>query len=445
MDELELWLCEEEDSFLSDIAQLVKIPSVSGRAEGGFPYGKKCGEVLGRMLSMGEKYGFQTDNCDGHCGRISFGEADREIAVWGHLDVVSAGDGWAYEPFSCTRQGDFIIGRGVQDNKGPLVAVLYAMKYLKDRITGLNVKFSLIFGCSEEKGMNDIIYYLAHRKAPDWSFVADCGFPVCHGEKGICQVYLKSERLEGNILELEGGNALNSVPSKAKAVVRNMTSGETVCIEAEGISGHAAFPEGTKNAVGVLCESMQKSAIGTNERKVTSFLKDICSDGFGSGFGIACEDGISGTLTCNPGIISLQDGCLHIGLDIRYPVTAEIGVILEKVRAAAEKKGFRITKTADDPPNYMDLKHPLVEELMKAYKEEICDEKQAYVMGGGTYARKLPNAVGFGPGLPVDYTELGLAKGHGACHSADEAQSITNLKRAVRIYVRALKRLNDRS
>lgn len=445
MDELEQWLNEKEVEFLADIAQLVEIPSISNKAEDGFPYGKNCNVALLRMLSIGERYGFITGNCDGYCGRISFGEAEREIAFWGHLDVVPAGEGWVYEPFCCTRKGDFIIGRGVQDNKGPLVAVLYALRYLKEKNLKTNVRFSLIFGCNEENGMDDITYYLAHRKAPDWSIVADCGFPVCHGEKGICHVYLQSEKLEGNILKLEGGDVLNSVPSRAKAIINNVDTKEMVCIEADGISGHAAFPEGTKNAIGILGEKLEKITmdIGVNERKVANFLKRICNDGYGRGLGISCEDEVSGALTCNLGVISIQDGCIHMGMDIRYPVTANIETILEKLRKSIKEEGFHITKITDDPPSYIDLNHPMVDELMKAYREEIDDEKKPYVMGGGTYARKLPNAIGFGPGLRSDFKELGFVKGHGECHSADEAQSIINLKKAVRIYVRALQRLNN--
>ena len=179
-------------------------------------------------------------------------------------------------------------------------------------------------------------------------------------------------------------------------------------------------------------------------REVADFLKKICSEGFGTGLGIACEDEVSGTLTCNTGVISMQDKCIHIGMDIRYPVTVNIETILDKLRAYVHKEGFKVTQIIDNPPNYIEPSHPLVEELMNAYREETGDDKPAYVMGGGTYARKIPNAVGFGPGLKVDYKEIGLTNGHGECHCADEAQSITNLKKAVRIYVRALQRLNKR-
>jgi len=64
-------------------------------------------------------------------------------------------------------------------------------------------------------------------------------------------------------------------------------------------------------------------------------------------------------------------------------------------------------------------------------------------MGGGTYARKLPNAVGFGPGLPTDMSSLGLPPGHGQIHGPDEVQSIPNLITALKIYIVALLELNE--
>ncbi|MEZ3505688.1 MAG: hypothetical protein K1W10_01770 [Lachnospiraceae bacterium] len=42
-----------------------------------------------------------------------------------------------------------------------------------------------------------------------------------------------------------------------------------------------------------------------------------------------------------------------------------------------------------------------------------------------------------------DDTVLGLPEGHGSCHCADEAESLENLKSAVRIYVRALVELDQ--
>ena len=55
-------------------------------------------------------------------------------------------------------------------------------------------------------------------------------------------------------------------------------------------------------------------------------------------------------------------------------------------------------------------------------------------MGGGTYARKLPHALGFGlGGLPRKKTDL-FAPGHGGAHQPDEGLHLDNLRKALLIF-----------
>lgn len=439
MDQLDLWIESNEEDLIKDIASLIEIPSVADKNQKVLPYGIECEKALNQMLFLGEKYGFETDNCDGYCGSISFGSGERTIGIWGHLDVVEAGNGWIYPPYFCTRKEDFLIGRGVQDNKGPLIAVLYALKYLKEK-KDLKAKVNLIFGCNEENGMDDVVYYLQHRAAPDWSFVADCSFPVCHGEKGICRFYIESDKIHGIIISMNGGvSALNIVPAKGKAVIEEPEGKKE--IEVTGISGHAAFPENTVNAIGLLAKELKKIVSDKKEKAAMNFLEQIASDGYGKGMGIACRDEISGELTCNIGNLTFEEGILRFGVDIRYPVTMKSGEIIKKIRESIAPYHWNITEYSDSPPNYIKKDYPLVKSLMDVYVQETGRKDEPYIMGGGTYARKIPNAVGFGPGLPMNIAELELPDGHGACHGADEVQSITNLKKAIRIYAKAIEKL----
>ena len=48
------------------------------------------------------------------------------------MDVVPAGDGWNTDPFEgVIADGKCITGRGALDDKGPVIAALYAMKAVK--------------------------------------------------------------------------------------------------------------------------------------------------------------------------------------------------------------------------------------------------------------------------------------------------------------------------
>ena len=75
----------------------------------------------------------ETEDIDGYCLTIATGKGNVEIGIWNHLDVVPEGKGWIYPPYTCTEKDGYLIGRGVQDNKGPAVAVLYAMKYCREK------------------------------------------------------------------------------------------------------------------------------------------------------------------------------------------------------------------------------------------------------------------------------------------------------------------------
>jgi acetylornithine deacetylase/succinyl-diaminopimelate desuccinylase family protein len=48
-----------------------------------------------------------------------------------HMDVVPAGEGWSSNPFLLTEKGGRLYGRGACDCKGPLAAMLEAMRMLK--------------------------------------------------------------------------------------------------------------------------------------------------------------------------------------------------------------------------------------------------------------------------------------------------------------------------
>lgn len=442
--EITEWIASHEEEMLEDLALLVRIPSIAkpgGAGAESAPFGAECRRVLEQMQKIGEKYGFETDDVDGYCLSLSMGEGDLEIGIWNHLDVVPAGDGWLWPPYQCTVKDGYLIGRGVQDNKGPAIAVLYAMRYCLEHGVFRNIRVRQILGCEEECGMQDASYYLEKREAPDYSFVADCGFPVCCGEKGSCRIVLETAESISGICMLQGGTVCNSVPAFAEAELMG-EGGKCVTVTAEGISGHAAFPDGTVNAVRVLCEKLKDYPLPELTVRALEFLENLSAGGYGEGIGIDCADAVSGRLTCNVGLVRLEQGRIRAELDIRYPVTFCTGDFLPKLAAEAEQAGFQVKAVTDSAPYYMEETHPFVQLLMSVWRTETGLTGEPFVMGGGTYARKIPNTVAFGPGQDRAWSVLGLPVGHGDCHCADEAEKIDNLKNAICIYVTALMELD---
>ena len=117
---------------MKDIASLVQIPSIAEKkSREGAPYGENCRIVLEAMQKIAQREKIETDDVDGYCLRLTAGEGETEIGIWNHLDVVPAGEGWTYPPFACTIKNGYLIGRGVQDNKGPAMAVFYAVCFCR--------------------------------------------------------------------------------------------------------------------------------------------------------------------------------------------------------------------------------------------------------------------------------------------------------------------------
>ncbi|EOY7270359.1 Sapep family Mn(2+)-dependent dipeptidase [Clostridioides difficile] len=184
---------ELKEDLLSDIIDIVKIPSVKGESENGFPFGEKVGEALNKALEISEKLGFKVRNLDNYIGYAEHGDSDDYVCVIGHVDVVHEGDGWKHQPYKGEETNGRIYGRGVLDNKGPIMSALYGLYAIKELNLKLDKRVRIIFGTNEESGFEDIPYYLEKEKAPIMGFTPDCKYPVVYGEKGMAKIRIKSK------------------------------------------------------------------------------------------------------------------------------------------------------------------------------------------------------------------------------------------------------------
>lgn len=186
---------ELKEDLLSDIIDIVKIPSVKGESENGFPFGEKVGKALNKALEISEKLGFKVRNLDNYIGYAEYGESENYVCVIGHVDVVHEGEGWEYQPYEGKKANGRIYGRGVLDNKGPIISALYGLYAIKELDLKLDKKVRIIFGTNEESGFEDIPYYLEKEKAPLMGFTPDCKYPVVYGEKGMARIRIKRKSI----------------------------------------------------------------------------------------------------------------------------------------------------------------------------------------------------------------------------------------------------------
>lgn len=447
--DIELFVKENRENILRDIGRIVAVPSVRSEPEEGAPYGRQCRHALAVVLDMAMEMGLETGVCDDRVGwaEIRGESGDKHLATVTHLDVVPAGKGWGSDPFEMIEKDEYILGRGVMDDKGPSILCLYALKYLKEKKIPLRYSVRTLFGTAEETGMEDVEYYLQKEDPPLFAFSPDADFPVCNGEKGIYQGKLKASHPCSSILSFSGGVVSNAVPDRAEAVVRcsieelkekdNIRLEEEagcVHIKAYGIAGHASMPEGTRNAIGVLAEYLlENDVVEEEEAAFLRLISDLHQDYYGRELHLNAEDDRFGKLTIIGGMAGMEDGYLWQTVDCRYPEEISSAEITEKLMDAAGEDAILEVSTIEEP-FYMEADSDPVQVCIRAYNEVTGEDKEPFTIGGGTYARNFPYAVSFGP----EHKDRPTPDFVGGIHSANEGVAVYDLMEALRIYITAL-------
>ena len=471
MPKAEGWIAAHREELIREIQELVRIPSVSHPEEAapGAPFGEACRQVLEHMLARGAAYGFRTRNMEGWGGAISMGDEENAMGIVAHLDVVPVGEGWVYPPFEAVYlpERDAIIGRGGDDNKGPAVAALFVMRMIRELQIPMRHGVRLYCGVSEENGMMDMQHLReAGERFPALTLVPDAGFPVNYGQKGSLNGSIQT-RIDGNLRAFRSGSALNIIPDLAEAEVgislaeaeaamnrldselrSRMELAETaggVLIRAQGISGHAASPESSVNAIHLLARALTEADMLTGSgREAIRALKELTADAYGISEGAAYEDEISGKTTLVYSMAEMKDGMLDVGLDCRYSITYKAEELQARLEKAWGRMGYRLAELSVSRPFYIPKDDPRVTALKEVYRSITGREDPPYTMGGGTYSRVVPDAISFGfgePGVERDYSFL--PEGHGNAHGRDEVLWMDKIVTGMKIYLAALMALDE--
>ena len=141
-----------KDAFLNDLWAILEIPSIRNDDDktDAAPFGTEVKHALDCFLGFAERDGFLTTNYNNFVGKITYGEGEKVLGVFGHLDVVPVGNGWQSPPFQPTLREGNIYARGIGDDKGPLLAAYYGLKIVKDLGLPLKNEVQLLLGTDEE-------------------------------------------------------------------------------------------------------------------------------------------------------------------------------------------------------------------------------------------------------------------------------------------------------
>lgn len=448
------------EDIIKSTQEIIGIKSVEGKAKEDMPFGEGPYRALEYTLNLADTMGFKTKNLNSYAGYAEFGEGEETLGILVHLDVVPEGDGWDYNPYGGEIHNGRLYGRGAIDDKGPAMAVLYAMKIIKDIGVPLNKKIRIIFGTNEETGWGCMNYYLKNENPPDMAFTPDADFPVIHAEMGIL-VFDLTMKLEDSCLgdisikDISGGNAVNMVPDRCEAILKaknpldvkkkleefvkrtgyNISFEEhrdDIKISSRGIQAHGSTPQRGQNAISQLTTFLGE--ILECNCDICNFIKfyneKIAFEHYGEKIGCGFEDEVSGKLIFNPGVISMENNNITLKTNIRYPISCTGEEVYRGIRGKLKGTKIKLIEIENKLPLYVPKNHFLVQKLMKVYRDETGDlESEPIVTSGGTYARAFKNAVAFGPVLPGQ--EL-------VEHQRNEYIEVSHLLRITNIYAKAL-------
>lgn len=432
-----------KDEFLTSLKTLISYPSVLNEGENGTPFGQAIQDVLEKTLGICRSLGFTTYlDPKGYYGYAEIGQGAELLAVLCHLDVVPSGDeaDWRTPPFEATIKDGWIFGRGVQDDKGPSMAALYAVKALLDSGVKFKKRVRFIFGTDEETLWRCMGRYNELEETATLGFAPDSSFPLTYAEKGLLQVKLHGPGSDQ--LDLEAGEAFNVVPGKASyqgELLEPVVAGlQAAAFEYEqndqqvtvlGLPKHAKDAAEGINAIVRLATVLQPLQA---HPALTFIAEAVGEDATGSRLFGDISDEPSGRLSFNIAGLTLNSEKSEIRIDIRIPVLADKDQLVAQLAEIAGRYQLDYEEFDYLAPLYVPKDSELVSTLMAIYQEKTGDTSPAMSSGGATFARTMPNCVAFGALFPgVEQTE----------HQANERASLEDLYRAMDIYAETIFRL----
>ena len=443
------WVTNQLPKMEEVLKALVAIPSVQGAAAENAPYGAEPLRCLEEFLRQAQALGFPVSLEDQRMGEVRLGEGSPSLAVLGHLDVVPGWTGGDHPAYELTKEDGVYYGRGVIDDKGPMVSALFALYYFLDQGISLDAPVMLLAGTDEENGSADLEHYRKSHTLPSMVITPDASYPVINGEKGMLRFLLQRKVSQTYLSEVSGGEVINGEPKNAKAEfvfvppfwsalpeqigeVRFAKNGQKYY--AHGKNAHASTPELGENALTALWQVLAETLPAGKEKHLFQDLVTLFPHGKtgGEGFGAACSDPISGRLTLNPGFCQIRGGLAEIFCDVRFPLNRTAKEMLVQLTCKAAEYRFILTPLLQEEPHYTPEDGRLVSTLLKVYQQHTGKEGSCISIGGGTYVHNIPGGVAFG--MERDGYDYHM-------HGADERLPVSELVDNTVLYIKAIQAL----
>ena len=450
-----------KEDLLKDLFELLSVRSILGTdITEETPFGSGPREALDLILSFGERDGYKTKLVENKAGHIEVGQGEELFGILGHVDVVPVVEAdWTSHPFKPEIRDGKIFARGSLDDKGPTMAAYYAVKLLDKLGAKWNKRVRVIIGSDEETGFRCVEAYFKHEEQPASGFTPDAMFPLVYAEKARAtfdhklKFVVEDGSYNYKLVKFNGGQVLNMVIASAKAELvgevsdikekfenflaqekleGEVTVEDTIKLALKGKAAHGSTPQYGINGATKLAEFLSTLGLDNNGKNFVDYIVDkLANDPFGEKLGIDYSDNEMGEATYNYGILeySLENKVGIVSTDCRHPKKFDLVARLNEVKV--DNIDIEVTSTKE--AHYVPKDDELVTTLMDVYRKHTGDtNNDAFVLGGGTYARCLKKGVAFGLLFPGKEDTM---------HQANEYLEVEDLLLATAIYAEGIYKL----
>ncbi|HEX8610544.1 MAG TPA: dipeptidase [Telluria sp.] len=373
---------------------------------------------------------------------IGLGSGSERVGIITHGDIQPVDPSkWKKSPFELdkTSEAGRLIGRGSEDDKGPIATAMYAMKAIKDRKVALSKRLELYVYMAEESDWGPLTEFLKTHQAPQVNITLDAEYPVVTAEKGYGtisvtvppQPIVAAAPGTASLGAFGGGFFGSQIPEDATAAIDNATpelearirqrataqggmrytftrQGQQLLVKAQGLAAHSSKPEDGVNAISMLADALSVQAWpNTTAGAMVNFLNDLIGTGmYGEKFGaIAYRDKFMGPMTVAPTVIKQGEAGISLHVNLRRPQGKSTEQLTREVNAAlaqwqAQRVALADVKVEITEP-WLQKSAPQVPTLLSVFSYYTgIKNPRPISIGGGTNSRLFPNAVSFGPTMP---------------------------------------------
>lgn len=414
-----------------------------------------------RLEALAAEFGLNFRNVDHRIYEITLPGAPAGntelVALHAHADVVPANaadwvldDGTQLDPFTLTEIDGRLYGRGAEDNKNGIVALMFAMRVIVQEQLPLQRTLRLLIDTTEETTGEAMPYYLQRNPLPDFNIALDGGYPVIIAEKGygtlLAQFPYRAAMGEGaELIHLTGGLAGNQIPGAATAILlaadpvalaarlQQLSSNyvalngadfaisatalaDRVELRVAGVSAHSSQPWTGVNPVARLFDFIFESGLVVpikNNHLTDAILYAVSNFGLdytGRQLGIDFSDDFMGPLTASLTFVQVDNTGMQLITNLRVPKGRDIAELQQDILNRLNEWSALSNLPLDlqlsiAEPMFRNPEGQWIQTLLDVATENLNLPREFMSSDGATSIHDLPNGVQFGLAMPgVKYT-----------------------------------------